>query len=68
MKYCGSLSLADDSTWIIAAEDSYGADIADTLAKAMQLGRIYNNKSRLLILHRNADIESTESSGFSSFP
>ncbi len=54
MKYCSSLSLADQSSWIIAAEDDCGIETAYALAKTMQLGADYNNEDRSLILLKNS--------------
>ena len=48
--HSGSLTLADGSSWAIAAEDSCGADIGRSLAQSMQLTTASQSAQKLLIL------------------
>ena len=50
LTHSGSLTLADGSSWAIAAEDSCGVDIGKSLAESMQLKTASQAVHKLLIL------------------
>jgi len=56
----GSLTLANGTSWAIAAADHYGADIAATLAKTMRLKTSFSRPvQRLLIIKNGQPAEAT---------
>ena len=50
LTHSGSLTLADGTSWAIAAEDSSGADIGRSLAESMQLTTATHATQKLLVL------------------
>jgi SynChlorMet cassette protein ScmC len=50
LKHSGSLTLADDSSWTIVAGDGYGAELADSLTKTMQLGPASRNDKNIMVI------------------
>jgi SynChlorMet cassette protein ScmC len=56
LTHSGSLTLADGSSWAIVAADNYGVELADSLARTMQLGPASRNDKNMVVIKNGGTV------------